>query len=145
MNGQMRGGIAVVKNLEWGGYNLDGTWGFDKARPGWGKPIHQLLIDNKATIFFHGHDHLYAKEDLDGIVYQEGPMPGAQAAARNNANAGNRYKYTGKVVGGTGYLRVRVSPDDVKVDYVQTWLPSQETATLKNGMLGDSYTIKARK
>ncbi len=142
MNGLMRGGISAVKNLEWGGYNLDGTWGFDKARPGWGKPIHQLLIDNKATIFFHGHDHLYAKEDMDGIVYQEGPMPGSKNVS---TNAKNPYKYTGTVVGGTGYLRVRVSPEDVKVDFVQTWLPEQETAKLKNGMLGDSYTIKARK
>ena len=142
MNGLMRGGISAVKNLEWGGYNLDGTWGFDKARPGWAKPIHQLLIDNKATIFFHGHDHLYAKEDMDGIVYQEGPMPGSKNAS---TTARNPYKYTGTVVGGTGYLRVRVSPDDVKVDFVQTWLPEQESAKLKNGMLGDSYTIKARK
>jgi hypothetical protein len=142
MNGLMRGGIAAVKNLEWGGYNLDGTWGFDTARPGWGKPIHQLLIDNKATIFFHGHDHLYAKEDMDGIVYQEGPMPGSKNAS---TQARNPYKYTGTVVGGTGYLRVRVSPEDVKVDFVQTWLPEQENAKLKNGMLGDSYTIKARK
>ena len=28
------------------------------------------------SIVFHGHDHLYARQDLDGIVYQEVPQPG---------------------------------------------------------------------
>jgi Calcineurin-like phosphoesterase len=147
MNGPMRGGIATVKYLEMGGYNLDGTWGWDRARPGWAKPIHQLLVDNKATIYFHGHDHVYAKEDLDGIVYQEGPQPGAMNAEGRNTqdkkSGGNRYKYVGTVLGGTGYLRVRVSPEDVKVEFVQTWVPSKETSDRKNGMIADTYTIKA--
>jgi len=53
--GQMRGGVEAAKYLEWGGYNLDDTWGFDKARSGWAMPIHQLLVQNNVTIFFHGH------------------------------------------------------------------------------------------
>jgi len=142
MNGPMRGGVAAAKYLEWGGYNLDDTWGFDKARPGWAMPIHQLLVKNKVNIFFHGHDHMYAKEDLDGIVYQEGPQPGAMNATPGN-NKSNRYKYTG-AVGGTGYLRVRVSPEEAKVDFVQTWVPAKETAALKNGMVGASYTVKPK-
>jgi hypothetical protein len=40
---------------------------------------------------------------------------------------------------------VRVSPDDVKVDYVQTYLPDEEDATHKDGQVADSYTLKARK
>ena len=145
MKGQMRGGIETLKYLEMGGYNLDGTWGFDKARPGWAMPIHPLLVANNATIYFHGHDHLYVKQDQDGIVYQEGPVP-ARSGLYDATAAAKDYNYThGKIVGGSGYLRVRVSPDDVKVDYVQTYLPSEEDATHKDGMLGDSYTIKARK
>ena len=35
MHGKMRGGIETVKYTEMGGYNYDGTYGFDKARPGW--------------------------------------------------------------------------------------------------------------
>ena len=146
MDGAMRGGIEAAKYLEWGGYNLDNTYGFDTARPGWGKPIHQLLVENKATIFFHGHDHTYAKQDLDGIVYQAGPQP--SASDTDLGNRGQLYHYdNGTVVGGTGYIRVRVSPTEVKADYVQTWTPSKEKANpkVKNGMVGDTYTIKAVK
>ncbi len=143
MGGAMRGGVEVVKYLEMGGYNLDGTYGFDKARPGWAKPIHQLLVDNHATIFFHGHDHTYAKQDLDGIVYQEGPQP--SAGGTELGNRGKQYNYIhGTVLGGTGYIRVRVSPTEVKADYIETWVPAKETAARKNGMVADTYTIKAK-
>lgn len=143
MKGLMRGGIETVKYLEMGGYNLDGTWGFDKARPGWAMPIHQLLVGNHATIYFHGHDHLYVKQDLDGIVYQEGPQPSRRGSFDATASA-KTYSYThGTVLGGSGYIRVHVSPDGVKVDYVQTWLPGEEDAAHKDGMVADSYTIKA--
>lgn len=145
MKGQMRGGVETLKYLEMGGYNLDGTWGFDKARPGWAMPLHPMMVANNATIWFHGHDHLYVKQEQDGVVYQEGPVP-ARSGLYDATAAAKDYNYiNGKVVGGSGYLRVRVSPDDVKVDYVQTYLPSEENATRKDGMLGDSYTIKARK
>lgn len=141
MNGPMRGSIETAKYLEWGGYNLDDTWGFDKPRPGWPLPIHQLLVANKVTAFFHGHDHLYAKQDLDGIFYQEGPQPSAK-----NFNLGTRgtdYSYThGTVIGGTGYIRVQVSPSEVKAEYVKTWLPTQENATRKNGIVADTWSVK---
>ncbi len=65
-----RGGIEWVKYYEMGGFNKDGTWGFDAKRTGWNKPVHQLMTDNHVTIFFHGHDHFYAKQELDGIIYQ---------------------------------------------------------------------------
>ena len=143
MRGQMRGGIETVKYKEMGGYNLDGSWGFDEARPGWAMPIHQLLVAHNATIYFHGHDHLYVKQDLDGIVYQEGPVP-ARGGLYDATNSAKNYNYShGTVVGGSGYLRVQVSPDDVKVDFVQTYLPSEEDATHKDGMVAHSYTIKA--
>ena len=145
MKGLMRGGIETVKYLEMGGYNLDGTWGFDKARPGWAMPIHQLLVGNNATVYFHGHDHLYVKQDLDGIVYQEGPVP-ARKGLGDSSQSAKDYNYNhGTVVSGGGYLRVRVSPEDVKVEFVKTYLPAEEDASHKDGMIGDSYTIKARK
>jgi hypothetical protein len=141
MDGIMRGGIEVAKYLEWGGYNLDDTWGFDKARPGWPMPIHQLLVANHVTAFFHGHDHTYAKQDLDGIVYQEGPQPSARSTELGDR--GTRYGYThGTVLGGSGYLRAHVGPEGVKVDYVQTWIPSKEDAGRKNGMVADSYVMR---
>ncbi|MFP6829458.1 MAG: hypothetical protein VCC36_10570 [Gammaproteobacteria bacterium] len=80
-------------------------------------PIHQLLVAHNATIYFHGHDHLYVKQDLDGIVYQEGPVPARGGLYDATNSAKNNYSH-GTVVGGSGYLRVRVSPDDVTVDFV---------------------------
>ena len=92
---------------------------------------------------FHGHDHVYAKQDLDGLVYQEVPQPSA-----SNTNLGTRgrdYNYVnGTVLGATGFLRVSVSPTDVKVDYVRTWIPSKENAQQRNGDLGDSYRLAAK-
>ena len=76
--------VEAVEEVE--AYFEYGTWGFDEARPGWAMPIHQLLVAHNATIYFHGHDHLYVKQDLDGIVYQEGPVP-----ARSGRHASRRY------------------------------------------------------
>jgi hypothetical protein len=141
--GPMRGGVEAARYLEWGGYNLDDTWGFDKARPGWAMPIHELLAANNVTVFFHGHDHFYGRQDLDGIAYQEVPQPSAR-----NTNLGDRaasYGYIqGRLLGGTGYLRVNVSPAKIKVDYVQTWTPQNETNGRKNGQITDSYEVAAR-
>ena len=49
----------------------------------------------------------------------------------------------GTVLGVSGYLRVRVSPEEVNVDYVQTYPPGEEDETHRDGMVADSYTIKA--
>jgi phosphodiesterase/alkaline phosphatase D-like protein len=57
--GDVRGGIEWADLYEWGGHNRSGTWEFDKMRPGWDMPIHQLLVKNHVSILFQGHDHLY--------------------------------------------------------------------------------------
>lgn len=138
--GPMRGGVEAAKYLEWGGYNLDDTWGFATYRPEMPLPIHQLLVANGVTAWFHGHDHLYAHQSLDGIAYQEVPQPSA-----SNANLGTRasdYGYIqGTLLGGRGYLRVQVSPTGVTVQYVETWLPSEEKGSTVNRMVADSYTL----
>ncbi len=141
--GGSRGGVEGVKFLEMGGYNYDGTWGWDTARPGWPKPIHNVLADTKTTIYFKGHDHTYVKQELDGVIYQTGPQPSAGNTELNDR--AKVYNYSqGTILGGTGYARVTVSPDNVKVEYVETWLPSKENASRKNGMVIDSYTLKPR-
>ena len=146
MKGAMRGGIEVVKYLEMGGYNLDGTWGFDKARPGWAMPIHQLLVANHVSAYFHGHDHLYARQDQDGIVYQTGPQPSRSATTLVDPKIGDlskEYHYEhGTVLAGTGYLRVTVSPREAKGEFVQSWVPAKQDATHRDGMVADSYSIK---
>jgi hypothetical protein len=139
--GQTRGGAATARFYEWGGYNSDGvTWGFDENRPGWGKPIHQLFVDNGVNIFFQGHDHLFAQEVLDGIVYQEVPMPSDstyQIGMLANADA-----YLSNTIGGTGHLRVSVSPEDVKVDFIRTWLPADTGSLYHNREVAFSYSLK---
>jgi uncharacterized protein (TIGR03437 family) len=134
----------VAKYLEWGGYNYNDTWGFDTARPGWPMPIHQLLLANNVTAFFHGHDHIYARQELDGMLYQEGPQPSARNAAIGNRSTVYNYKQ-GTVLDGVGYIRVRVSPTEVKTEFVRTWLPAGETGGRKNGEVADSKTIAARR
>lgn len=138
--GPMRGGVEAAKYLEWGGYNLDGTWGFSTYRPNLPMPIHQLLVANHVTAYFHGHDHLYAHQSLDGIAYQEVPQPSA-----TNANLGTRaadYGYTqGTLLGGRGYLRISVAPTGVTVQYVESWLPSEQKGAIVNGMIADAYTL----
>ena len=96
--------------------NQKGVWEFDKMRPGWELPIHQLMAKNNVTIFFQGHDHLFAKQELDGIIYQEVPCP-----ADNTYTAFNKDAYkSGDIFPNAGFLDVTVSPDQVKVDYIKS-------------------------
>jgi hypothetical protein len=126
----VRGGAGYANLFEWGGYNLDGTtWGFDTERPGWSAPIHQLMVDNHVSAFFHGHDHVYAYEKRDGVVYQCLPQPG-------NTGYGFSTYYTGKpytiqVLPSPGHLRVTVTPTQATVDYIAT----------SGGAVNYSYTI----
>jgi hypothetical protein len=116
-NAQSRGGVEIAKFNEWGGLNRDGTPGFESKRPGWGKPVHQLLVENGVDIVFKGHDHLYVKQELDGIIYQTLPQPSHPG---DKVNSAIEYGYvTGKVVGGSGFLKVTTSKSGIKVDFVR--------------------------
>ncbi len=137
VGGTGRGGIESARLYEWGGYDDKGTWGFTQHRPSWPKPIHQLLADSGVTIFFQGHDHLFARQELDGVVYQELPEPADPSYTLRNADA---YE-TGDKVANTGYVRVNVSPSGVKVEYVRTYLPEDETGGRANGEVAFSYTV----
>lgn len=115
---QCRGGAEAAPFWEWGGRNTDGTDGFGRNRPGWAMPIHQLFVRNHVSAVFHGHDHLYARQELDGIVYQEVPQPGdPKAGTRSAAEYGYR---NGTILAGSGYVRVAVAPDRAVVEYVRT-------------------------
>lgn len=139
--GQMRGGVEAAPYFEWGGNNLDGTAAFSQMRPGWAMPIHQLLVKYGVTAVFHGHDHLYAHQQLDGIHYQEVPQPSA-INFNSGASLAASYNYTsGTILSSSGHMRVTVSPTGVTVQYVRAWLPTQENAQQQNGEVDDSYTI----
>ena len=134
--GSMRGGSEAALFGEWGGKNPDGTTGFATKRPGWAKPIHQLLTQYGVTAVFHGHDHLYADQVLDGIKYQEVPQPSSIYQATSNyltlAKEGGYLTCvngTTTCQGSSGYLRVTVDPNaGVTSELVRTFvLPSQGT------------------
>ena len=135
--GETRGGVNVASLNEWGD-----VANFETNRPGWGGvPIHQLMVNNKVTIFFQGHDHLFAKEMLDNIVYQTVPMPDDSTYTIGMTDNGDAF--TGVKLAGSGHLRVTVAPNGVTVDYVSAILPADETSTSHNGDIAYSYTIPA--
>ena len=137
-----RGGVEEASFYEWGGNNADGTYGFTAQRPGWGKPIHQLLVEHHVSAVFHGHDHVFVKQDLDGIVYQELPQP--SMANDNNTRIAADYGYThGDVLGSSGHLRVTVTHEQVTVAYVRAYLPKDTTPDRQNGQVDYQYTLSA--
>jgi hypothetical protein len=134
-----RGGALGAKYCELGGYNVDGTsLGFDTNRPGWSTPIHQLFVQNHVTAFFHGHDHVYAKEDLDGVVYQEVPM--AADGSYGTGYSTNATDYAGaSMVANSGYLRVTVDSTNATVEYVRSFLSASDGT---NNSVAASYTVE---
>ena len=136
-----RGGAGAAPYAEWGGKNPDGSEGFAQHRPGWPMPIHQLLVKERVNVVFHGHDHLYVREELDGIVYQEVPQPGHPGGGTRSAE---EYGYGGVIQGSPGYVRVAVSPKEARVDYVRTFLPGVTRENGTNGSVAHSYTLRPR-
>jgi hypothetical protein len=137
VNGTGRGGVEVADLYEWGGHNNRGVWEFDIKRPGWELPIHQLMVQNGVTIFFQGHDHIFVRQQLDGVIYQTTPYPADPNYSLNNAD-----RYTsGDKLPCSGYVRVTVSEPSVLVEYVRTFLPKDETAEQVNGQVAHTFTI----
>ena len=131
-----RGGVAAAGLFEWGGRGFDGTYEFDDRRPGWGQPIHQLLAETGVTAVFHGHDHVFASEKLDGIAYLLVPQPGLD---RYRAPRDIGATYPGPdVIGGPGHLRVTVSADAAVVELVQTRLEGVDEG---NGRVAHSLRL----
>lgn len=137
-----RGGVEAAEKYEWGGDNLDGSRGFEQNRVGWDKPIKELLKDYKVTIFFHGHDHFFGKQEKECLVYQEVPQPSHPNF--NTVNYAEGYGYhEGEILPNSGHLRVTVHSDTVKVEYVRVYLPKNETSIRKNKNVSATYLIGA--
>jgi hypothetical protein len=88
------------------------------------------MAANGVSAFFHGHDHQYAYEVRDNIVYQEMPSAGFSGNGFSHYTQGG---YTIKVLPSGGHLRVTVSSTQAIVDYVYS--------TNSNGTVAYSYTI----
>jgi len=138
-----RGGTEVARNYEWGGHDKDGRYAFQERRPGWAMPIHRLLVKHGVSIVFHGHDHFYAKQDLDGIVYQLVPQPG-HPGGRKKTPAGDYGYLNGKILPGSGHLRVKVSGSSVTVDFVRSAPVGPGSRGRGNGEVAHSYTIRSQ-
>lgn len=136
LKGTARGGAEASLFYEWGGLNADSSDGFAANRPGWEKPIHQLLLQHKVNAVFHGHDHVFVKQERDGVVYQTLPQPGSERYG--NVNMAGDYGYkNGIIKNAPGYLRVTVSKEKAEIEYVQTSIGAQKV----NGEILYSYSV----
>lgn len=119
LEGKARGGSEVAGLYEWGGNNTSGQNLFSQKRSGWEMPVHNLLKSYGVNVVFHGHDHFYAYQSYDGIIYQEVPQPGSpENIAPNQAST---YGYQqGTIFGFTGYLQISVSSNTAKIEYIGT-------------------------
>jgi hypothetical protein len=140
VTGTGRGAIEGAGFYEWGGRDPRGTATFQQKRPTWELPVHQLMVKTGVTILFQGHDHLFARQEKDGVIYQEVPNP-----ADHTYTAFNRDAYrSGDIMPNSGYLLVTVAPESVRVDYVRSYLPKDETAHHKDGEVAHSYAVTSR-
>jgi hypothetical protein len=129
-NAQSRGGSEKAKYNEWGGLNQDGSNGFTSNRPGWEMPVHQLLVKNGVDFVFKGHDHIYVKQELDGIIYQTLPQPSHPGEKTSSAS---EYGYVGgKTIGGSGFLKLTTTSTSIKVEFIK-----------HDGTILDSYVKSA--
>jgi len=140
--GYVRGGAEAAAYFEWGGKNYNGSEGFADHRDAADFPytIHQLMVDNDVSAYFHGHDHQYAYERRDDIVYQEVPSPtmtGSGFAGIYTVGTYADYE-TIAMCPGAGYLRITVAPDAATVAYVQT----AGTGACNPAGFSKSYTIE---
>ena len=137
----MRGGVEAAPYYEWGGLDMNGANTFATHRPNLQMPIHNLLVKYKVTAVFHGHDHIYARQMLDGIVYQEVPQPSAINYS-NYKSIASGYNYSsGIILGSSGHLRITVGPEGVKSQYIHAWLPKDVIPSRINGEIADEWNI----
>jgi len=137
-----RGGSEAAALYEWGGQETDGAYTFAENRPGWGKPIHQLLTETGVNIVFHGHDHFFARQELDGVIYQLVPQPSHRNSSRHQAED---YGYAvGEFLPSSGHLRVRVSSKQAAVDYIRAADLNMENEGATDGGSAYSYVCDPR-
>ncbi|MFC1735132.1 metallophosphoesterase family protein [Candidatus Hydrogenedentota bacterium] len=137
-----RGGAEAARLFEWGGHDKTGANRFANERPGWQQPIHDLLVETGVTIVFHGHDHFFAHQQLDGVTYQLVPQPAHRNFRNHHAE---EYGYIkGDFLPNSGHLNVRVTPEQTTVAYIRSATPSIERRGITNGNTAFIYSCKPR-
>lgn len=139
-----RGGAEASHFFEWGGRELDGRETFATRRAGWEAPIHDLLVRRGGGVaVFHGHDHLYAHQERDGIVYQLVPQPGHSRFDQTRSAAEYGYK-SGVIQGAAGILRIAVGPERAVSEYVRAYPDAAESATRRSGSVSHRWELPPR-
>ena len=139
-----RGGVEVAAFNEWGGKNPDGTRGLQATPPRLGhagspiacaQPRRGGLQGARQFLRPAGTRRNCLSNDSPAELCRERPHPRSgelwiQARARFWAIP--------------GIVRVMVSPGQVKVDYIRSCLPQDETAQRKNGAVADRCKLESR-
>jgi len=126
-----RGGAEAATLFEWGGSEKSGRQNFAMNRPGWEKPIHTLLKENGVDIVFHGHDHFFARQEFDGIIYQLVPQPSHRNFRNHHAK---EYGYVkGDFLPNSGHIQVKVSPQEIEISYIRSAVNPMQKRGIKNG------------
>jgi len=95
------------------------------------------------VVVFHGHDHLYAQQEKDGVIYQLVPQPGHSRF--DNIRSAEEYGYkSGVIQGASGMLRISVTPEKALVEYVRAYPDSAENDSRKTGAVTHRYTVAPR-
>ncbi len=138
--GTGRGGVEMAGLYEWGGKDPRGRDEFAARRPGWPLPIHGLFVKHGVTAFFQGHDHVFVRQELDGVTYQTVPEP---ADPHYTPYFMDRYR-SGDKLPNSGRLRVTVTPERATVEYLRSWLPADAPADSSAGQPAFRYELKPR-
>lgn len=139
--GSCRGGVECAHQFEWGGQSNKGGHDFKQHRPEWAMPIHDLMVKNKVTAFIQGHDHLFARQEKDGVAYITCPMCGDPGYNAYNADA----YLSGDKLPNTGHLTFEAGKKDLVMHYVKAVLSKDEAAQGKNGSIVYSWSFGNKK
>jgi hypothetical protein len=91
---------------------LYGRGGGRAAKVGEQARVHQLMLDTGVQVFFHGHDHVFVDQVVDGIHYA---MPGSCGAPWRFGREITGY---GRFWTDAGHARLNVRPDRATVTYI---------------------------
>ena len=136
--GTGRGAVEVSYDYEWGGKDPKGATTFAKERPNWELPIHDLMVKNKVSIFFQGHDHIFVTQERDGLIYQSMPNPADDTFSYFNDSA---YK-SGTKAPNSGHVRVTVAPKQATIEYFLA--ARAKDSGRKNLQIAHKYTVSPK-
>ena len=142
-----RGGIEVAKwrvagrpSFEWGGEDATGTSMIATRRPAYTDgALHDLLAARGNQVVVKGHDHLFARQELDGMVYvtlakpdDTGQLTGHLWGWKDELNYPDSVSIA---LENSGFLSIVADRDRATFEYVRTY-PSELF-----GVVSDAFTV----